>query len=466
MTSSPLHSPPTSVSDDHHADEAPPLTPLTADLASREAADRHHRIVIVGGGAGGLELAARLGDEAGRRGKAEIVLVDAVLTHLWKPLLHEVAAGTIGASENELDFLQQADRHHFRFHPGRLEAVERAAQRIWLEPLADESGMQVAPRRSVAYDTLVLAIGCIDNDFDTPGVREHCLSLNTAEQAGAFHRRLLALCARAEMSTGEPVRIAIVGGGPTGVELAAELSSAANKIASYGTQLRERPRPLRITVLEAADSLLSALPENMVEEANEYLRDRGVVIRLGAPVAEVHADGVVLEDGERIPAELMLWTVGMQGPEVLEDLDGLETNSRRQLKVRATLQATLDERIFAFGDCASCQPQGDAEPVPPKAQAAQQQAEFLARSLQLRIDGKPLPEFSYEEHGNLISLGRKRAVGNVDAPGGQLRLNGRSARLGYWMLYQRHLSVLLGGMRTVLVTAGKWLKRRSQVKLH
>jgi NADH:ubiquinone reductase (H+-translocating) len=450
-------------------EDASGRTPLAADLASPEAAARRHRIVIVGGGAGGLELAARLGDDAGRHGKAEIVLVDAVLTHLWKPLLHEVAAGTIESQDNEIDFLQQARRHGFRFHLGRLESLERAARRIWLAPLADETGMEVAPRRAVAYDTLVIAIGCVDNDFGTPGVREHCLSLNTAQEARRFHQRLLTLCARAELSTGEPVHIAIIGGGATGVELAAELSSAGDEIAAYGMQLRALQRPLRITVLEASDSLLASLPGKMASEAQDNLRRRGVDIRLGTRVAEVCADCVVLESGERIPADLTLWAAGMQGPEVLQDLDGLETNSRRQLKLRPTLQTTRDDHILAFGDCASCPTPEGAPSVPPKAQAAQQQAELLARSLQRRSVGKPLLEFRYRDRGTLISLGRKRAVGNVDAPGGQrLHLNGRSARLGYWMLYRRHLAVLLGGLRMVLATAGQWLTRRSRarVKLH
>lgn len=449
-------------------EEAPRRSSSAADLASREAAERRHRIVIVGGGAGGLELAARLGDDAGRHGKAEIVLVDAVLTHMWKPLLHEVAAGTLGPQENELNFLQQARRHHFRFHLGRLETVDREARQIWLAPLVDEAGMEVAPRRPLAYDTLVIAIGAIDNDFGTPGVRAHSLSLNSMEEAQRFHRRLLALCARAEMSTGEAVRIAIVGGGATGVELAAELAGAADEIASYGMQLRELRLPLQIALLEAGDKLLAALPDDIAAKAGDDLRGRGVDIRLGARVAEVRADCVMLKGSERIPADLTVWAAGVQGPEVLEGLDGLETNRRRQLVVHPTLQTTRDANIFALGDCAACQPDPDAPPVPPKAQAAQQQAELLARSLQRHVAGKSLLEFHYQERGNLISLGRDKAIGNVEAPTGRLHLHGRSARLGYWVLYRKHLSVLLGGLRTAFVTLGQWLSKRSQpkVKLH
>lgn len=447
----------------------PRRSPSAADLASRETAIARHRIVIVGGGAGGLELAARLGDSVGRDGAAEIILVDAALTHVWKPLLHEVAAGTLGSQENELDFLQQARDHHFRFHLGRLESLERAHRSIWLAPLVDDDGMEVAPRRPLAYDTLVIAVGAVDNDFGTPGAREHAISLNNADEARRFHRRLLALCARAEMTTGEPVHIAIVGGGATGVELAAELTGAAGEIASYGRELRRLGLPLRISLIEAGDRLLASVPQGLGRKAGEDLAARGVDIRVQAKVAEVCADSVLLKGGERIAADLVVWAAGVQGPEVLEKLDGLVTNDRRQLLVRPTLQTTVDDDIFAFGDCASCTPGPDDKPVPPKAQAAQQQALLLTRSLQRRLAGKPPLRFSYRDRGTIVSMGPEQALGEVrTAHGRRYVLRGIRARFGYWLLYRRHLAVLVGAARTVLVTVGHWLTRRAhpRVKLH
>lgn len=459
------------------ADDDAPRSRTAADLASAAAAACRHRIVIVGGGAGGLELAARLGDACGlhrsrrhrSRGSAEIILVDAALTHLWKPLLHEVAAGTLAPQEGRLDFLQQAREHHFRFHLGRLEAVERARRRIWLAPLVDEEGMEIAPRRPLAYDTLVIAIGAIDNDFGTPGVREHAISLNTADEADRFHRRLLSLCARAELTTGEPVHLVIVGGGATGVELAAELSGAADEIASYGMQLRRLGLPLRITVLEAGDTLLAGLPREIAAHARADLLGRGVDVRTGAKVAEVRADCVLLKDGERLAADLAVWAAGVQGPLVLEGLDGLETNERRQLRVRTTLQTTVDDDIFALGDCACCQPDPERPPVPPRAQAAQQQAQLLARSLKRRLAGRPPLPFRYHDRGTIVSLGREQAVGSMRTGAGRrYTIGGLGACFGYWLLYRRHLAVLMGTLRTLLVTVGNWLVRRARprVKLH
>jgi NADH dehydrogenase len=442
--------------------------PPTALLASRRQAQQRHRILIVGGGAGGLELAARLGRTAGRRGEAEIVLVDAAAAHLWKPLLHEIAAGTRYRQQHELDYRQQARLHGFRFHQGRLQSVERGPHRIWLAALCDDEGMEIAPRRSVAYDTLVLAVGGTDNDFGTPGARRHALSLNSPDDAEHFHRRLMALCARADLGTGRPVQVAIVGGGATGVELAAELCTAAPDIAAYGLRLQKLAQPLQLTLVEAGPRLLAALPEAVAERARQDLEQRGVTLRLGQQVAEVHRDALLLRDGSRIDADLVVWAAGVQGAEVLAQTDGLDLTPQRQLKVGPTLQTLRDEDVFALGDCASCRPDPDAPPVPPKAQAAHQQAALLAESLQRRLRGESLPDFHYRERGNLVTLGRDHAVGALNAGGGGTIFGGAAARFGYWLLHRRHLAVLLGPLRTAALTLGECLSRRARprVKLH
>ena len=150
-----------------------------------------HRIVIVGGGAGGLELATRLGRTLGKKGKARITLVDANLTHIWKPLLHEVAAGSLNSSEDELNYVAQAKWNHFEFQLGRLTGLDRASQRIQLAATLDEQGEELVPARGLDYDTLVLAIGSTTNDFGTQGAADHCILLDTREQAERFHKQLL-----------------------------------------------------------------------------------------------------------------------------------------------------------------------------------------------------------------------------------------------------------------------------------
>ncbi|MCW7537655.1 NAD(P)/FAD-dependent oxidoreductase [Aquabacterium sp. A7-Y] len=429
-----------------------------------------HRVVIIGGGAGGLELAARLGDSAGREGLADVVLVDSALTHLWKPLLHEVAAGTLDHQETEVDYLQQARRHHFRFHLGSMAGLDRAARQVWLEPLIDEEGEEIAPRRALDYDTLVISVGSIVNDFGTPGVREHALALNTPADARRFHRRLLAACARSELQSGGPVEIVIVGGGATGVELAAELSESVAEIASYGARLQQLPQAVRLRIVEAGPRLLAAMPEHVAQTVHEDLRRAGVDVLTAQRVKEVAPDHVRLGDGSRLPAEITVWAAGIQAPPVLAQTDGLERNKLGQLVVRTTLQTTLDDAVFALGDCASCVPAPGAAPVPPRAQAAQQEARLLASSLERHLRGEPLQPFAFKDKGALVSLGRRNAVGRVigQMTGRGFTFEGLLARLTYWGLQRQHMAALHGTARTVLATVGGWLTGRSQprVKLH
>ena len=142
-----------------------------------------HQIIVVGGGAGGLELATQLGDNLGKRRKAAITLVDCNMTHLWKPLLHEVAAGALNAYEDELSYMAQAHWHHFRFRLGRMDGLDRGKREISLAPSCDEQGNEYIPRRILHYDTLIIAVGSITNDFNIPGVKEHCMLLDTRQEA-------------------------------------------------------------------------------------------------------------------------------------------------------------------------------------------------------------------------------------------------------------------------------------------
>jgi NADH dehydrogenase len=214
----------------------------------------HHRIVIVGGGAGGLELATRAGDRFGRGGRATVTLVDKNETHLWKPLLHEVAAGSMDIHAHQLDYLAQALWHHFTFCCGALESIDRARREIAVAATVDERGVEVIPRRTLSYDTLVIAIGSVANTFGVPGVTEHAFALESAAEADGFHRRLINACIQANYRPGGTparLRVVIVGAGATGVELAAELHNTTRVLAAYGLQNIDPERFLHITLLNA-----------------------------------------------------------------------------------------------------------------------------------------------------------------------------------------------------------------------
>ena len=431
-----------------------------------------HQIVIVGGGAGGLELATRLGRTLGKRGIAKVTLVDANLTHIWKPLLHEVAAGSLNSSGDELNYVAQAKWNHFEFQLGKMCNLDRSEKRISLAATLDEHGHVLMPARELSYDSLVIAVGSTTNDFGTAGAAEHCLFLDTRAQAERFHNQLLNHYLRAHASqseTTELINIAIVGAGATGVELAAELHHAARELAAYGLD-RISPENMRITLIEAGPRVLPALPERISQPVHKTLEKLGVTVLTGAAVSLVTDDALHTAQGQIIPASLKVWAAGIRAPAFLKDLDGLETNRINQLQVRPTLQTTRDDNIFAFGDCAACpQPGKEGQNVPPRAQAAHQQASLLAKSLRLRIDGKAMSEYRYRDYGSLISLSTFSAVGNLMGNlTGSVMLEGWLARMFYVSLYRMHQIALYGITRTLLMMLGDRIGRSTEprLKLH
>jgi len=429
-----------------------------------------HRIVIVGGGAGGLELATRLGKTLAKRGTASVTLVDANLTHIWKPLLHEVAAGSLNSSEDELNYVAQAKWNHFEFQLGRMSGLDRAAKQIQLAATLDENGLELVPARTLGYDTLVISVGSTTNDFGTLGAAQNCLFLDTRKQAERFHQQLLNhyLRAHAKDDLDSQISVAIVGAGATGVELAAELHHAAHELAAYGLD-KIKPQNMRITLIEAGPRVLPALPERIGGPVHKTLEKLGVTVLTGASVSEVGPDSLMTADGKVIPASLKVWAAGIRAPAFLKDIDGLETNRINQLQVLPTLQTTRDENIFAFGDCAACPQKGTDRNVPPRAQAAHQQASLLAKSLKLRIEGKDLPEYTYQDYGSLISLSKFSAVGNLMGNlTGSVMLEGWLARMFYVSLYRMHQMALYGVFKTMMLMLGSRIGRGTEprLKLH
>jgi NADH dehydrogenase len=433
-----------------------------------------HHIVIVGGGAGGLELATRLGDTLGRKGKAQITLIDRTKTHVWKPLLHEIAAGSMDPDKHELNYLAQAHWHHFRFRLGNMDGLDRAKKEVYVAPSYDENGVEIIPRRVFKYDTLVIAVGSTTNDFGIAGAAEYSIALDTQEQAERFHRRLHNALLRAQTQA-DPVQagqleVVIVGAGATGVELAAELHNTTRELAAYGLDKINPDRDIKLSLIEASDRVLPALPPKLSQAVDVELRKLRVHVYTGERVTEVTRKGVYTHSGRFIPSELVVWAAGIKAPNLLATLDGLEVNRINQLLVARTLQTTLDENIFAFGDCAACPWPGHHESVPPRAQAAHQQASMLVNSVKRRIAGKTLPEYIYRDYGSLVNLGRYTTVGNLmgAVTGGSLFIEGLIARFMYQSLYKMHLMTLHGFFVVFLQTLGRIITRRteSQVKLH
>ncbi|MGF6786253.1 NAD(P)/FAD-dependent oxidoreductase [Paraburkholderia sp. 35.1] len=448
-----------------------------------------HRFVIVGGGAGGIELATRLGDRYGGRRRsgaqrASVTLIDRNPTHIWKPLLHEVAAGSLDPFAQELAYAAQAQWHGFQFIHGELVGLDRGSRQVLLAPLLDDDGTELVPPRRIGYDSLILAIGSTTHYFGVAGAAENSLALDNVAQAERFRKRLISACIRAEQqrdagersACGVPVdhaprvQVAIVGGGATGVELSAELRNTAKVLSSYGLHRLDPTHDVGIVLIEAGPRILPALKERVSTAAAGLLDKLNVKLMVDERVAEVAPGLIRTKNGKTIRADLTVWAAGIKAPAVLSMLDGLTVNHLGQLSVRRTLQTDLDDHIFAFGDCAACPWLGFERNVPPRAQAAHQQASFLVKALARRIEGQKLPEFAYRDLGSLVSLGHANAVGSLMGGliGGSMLVDGLLARFMYLSLYRMHVAALHGYARMIVNTLAHRLRRSTapHVKLH
>lgn len=427
-------------------------------------------IVVVGGGAGGLELVTRLGRRLGRRGRAEVVLVDRSPTHIWKPLLHEVATGALDSGLDEIAYASHARGNGYRFQRGTLCGLDRQQRRLQLAAVLDDDGQEILPARELAYDRLVLSLGSVSNDFGTPGVTEHCHFIDSPEQAEAFRRDMLNTFLRYSATAQQRsprLRVGIVGGGATGVELAAQLYDALLMLHSYGVTELDRQH-LDVHLIEAADDLLPALPERVRQAVREELQGLGVQVHAATKVTEIDAEAIHTADGQRIATDLAVWAAGIKAPDILAELD-LTLAKGQRIAVHQTLQSVDDPNVFVFGDCASC-PQADGGTVPPRAQAAHQQAQRLYRNLRAHLDDRPLKPFVYRDRGSLISLAHFEAIGTLmrGASARRLFVEGHLAKFFYASLYRLHQRAIHGNLKTAVIVLVDGLNRfiRPRLKLH
>lgn len=428
-----------------------------------------HQFIIVGGGAGGLELATKLGRKLGRRRKADIILIDSKQTHLWKPLLHQVAAGSLDVGEQQLEYLAQARWRHFRFRLGKMCGLNREQQYVIVAPTYNEKGEEIIPERHFHYDTLIIAVGSVSNDFGIKGVKEHCLFLDTLAQAQHFQRQLLnrMLYLHTHQHDKE-MGVAIIGAGATGVELAAQLHTVTRMLSAYGLDELNPERDIKIHIIESGPRILPALPESVMRKTCESLERIGVQIHVNERVIEVSAEGVKTANGDFITAGICVWAAGIKAPDFLHEIDGLETNKINQLVVNKNLLTTRDNKVFAMGDCAACPGEG-GDFVPPRAQAAHQQASFIFSAICNQLKGKDFAEYVYRDYGSLVTLGNYSTVGSLmGAIPGTIFISGYIAKLVYLSLYKMHQLVLYGVFRTVMLTLAKLLRRSvdPEIKLH
>ncbi|WP_429280417.1 NAD(P)/FAD-dependent oxidoreductase [Paraburkholderia sp. GAS41] len=423
----------------------------------------------MGAGAAGLELATRLGNGVGRDRLADVVLVDRNSAHFWKPLLHEVAAGQIDASSHQIEYAAHAKWNHYRFERGGLQGIDRERREIIVDETNDTDGNTLLQRRSISYDTLVLALGSVTNFFSVPGAEDYALTLETVEQAESFRRRLLSRLLRAghaqqavPRSGKTPVCVTVIGAGATGVELAASLRSLAEMLRDYHLPSLNPLTDIRIRLLEGANRVLPALPQEISSRAHDVLKRLGVEVLTDTQVRSVHAESVVVGDDRALSSDLTIWAAGVEGPAVLKTLGGLSLNRLGQVAVDRMLQVDPSSGIYAMGDCAACSARGDDALVPPRAQAAWQQAVYLNDAIARRLKHCPVPLFSYRDQGTLISFGHAGAAGALmsELLRRPLIIDGWFAASCYKHLYRRHILGLTGIRRTVMYAASQWLRER------
>ena len=405
------------------------------------------KIIIIGGGAGGLELATDLGDKLGKTDKAQITLIDKNSYHLWKPLLHEVATGVLDEQVDNIFYAAQGQQHNFEFTQGNFTNLDRDQKQITIINHQDET-------LTINYDILVIAIGSTSNDFGTPGVKEHCIFLDDQNAAIRLRETLInkftSFCSiidNDQSSEEDKIRIAIVGGGATGVELASELPHMVETFGACGRN-KMCSDLLDVSVIEATDRILPALPEKTAASITKTLEKQGIHVLTKTMITKAESDGFYPKEGDTIKADIMIWTAGVKAPDYLKEIAGLESSRSNQLVVKPTLQTSRDDSIFVIGDCAYAM-QDNGHASPPTAQAAHQMAKICYENIINILNNNPLKSFKYTDNGTIISL-HDTAQGVVKIAGkSEMSVKGWFALIIHRLLYRMHQASLLGIFKAI-----------------
>ena len=312
----------------------------------------------------------------------------------------------------------------------------------------------------------MIAVGSTCNDFNTEGAKEYCTFLDSRAKAESFHKQFLNrfVVAHSHLLPAEEnfLDIAIIGGGATGVELAAELQTAAEAYSALGLDeiLKDR---IAIHIIEASPRLLGALPEAISADAKVKLEKLGIQIHLNTRVDKVTEEGIYTHEGNLIAASLRVWCAGVKAPTFLATLDGLEVNKNNQLMLKPSLQTTLDENIFALGDCGFSKHNDIV--APPTAQCAHQQASFLEHTIYRYLQQEPLQDFIYKGKGSLVSISNTDTLGVLM---GNVNIHGFVAKILYKFLYQLHLIRIHGPLKTFAILSSNLFRRATspRIKLH
>jgi NADH dehydrogenase len=382
------------------------------------------RVVIVGAGFGGLTVARRLSDTPG----IDVTVIDKNPYQLFSPLLYQVATG--GLPEDDIAYPVRAALQGVTFRRGEVVHIGPEAQTVRLEDGT------VFP-----YDELVLATGSVGTTFGVSGVLEHALQMKSIHQAREIRRRLLQTYEEVEMGhkPKEALRVVVVGGGPTGVELAGAIAELQRGMKREYPDLSPQAS---VTLVEAGPRVLPSFTEKSSAHAQRELEDIGATVLVNAAVDRMYETDVHLKSGEVLPAGTIIWAAGVAAPDEWKTLGATDRTGR--LLVDETLR--IGDHIWVIGDSAGFVADGQAA-LPMVAPVAMQMGRHVADQIKRLVANEPIAPFKYKDKGQMATIGRRRAV--VEMPNG-LRLHGTPAWLTWLAL---HVFYLAGGRNRISVIA-------------
>ena len=418
---------------DVHSDQASDSTRLRLVSPGSTASQPH--VVIVGAGFGGLTAAKRLATAA-----VEVTLIDRENHHLFQPLLYQVATASLSPAEIAWPVRGLVRRQrNTRVLLGEVTGVDR------------ERHVVNIAEREIPYDFLVLATGATHAYFGNDGWAVHAPGLKSIDDATEIRCRLLIAFERAELENDAEERqrlltIVIVGGGPTGVEMAGAIAELARKALAADFRTFD-PKDTRVLLIEAGPRLLPTFPEDLSRYAGRALRSLGVEVWLGRAITGCDAAGVMLGE-ERLPAGTVIWAAGVAASPAAAWL-GVEADRAGRVKVDARLTAPGSDDVFVIGDT-SLTLDANGESLPGLAPVAKQQGAYVAEVIKARLAGKAhAPPFRYRDRGKLATIGRRAAI----IAFGRLRLTGW---LAWWIWGIAHIYFLIS-LRNRLIVAMQWL---------
>ena len=436
-------------------------------------ADRRPHVVIIGSGFGGLEAARKL-----QRSPIDVTIIDKTNHHLFQPLLYQVATAGLAAPS-----ISAPVRLLFR---GQTNVTTLLGEVTQIDPAAQD--VVLADGTRITWDHLVVAAGATHSYFGNDGWAKVAPGLKTLADAFEIRRRLLISFEAAEVES-DPARrralltFAVIGAGPTGVEMAGTMAEIARHTLQ-GEFRRIDPRSAEVLLIEGGPRVLQAMPEGLSQRALEQLQKLGVQVRLNARVTAIDATGIEVETAfsqggagsgtHRIPCHCVIWAAGVAASplgRLLAQSTGAECDRAGRVKVEPDLSLTGQPRISVIGDLASAmshRPGKAPTPVPGVSPGAKQMGRTAADNIVRRIAGQPTREFRYADYGNLATIGRDAAVVDLGTPFGPLRFSGRLA-WQFWLF--AHVYFLIG-FRNRLVVLMDWasvywsFRRHARVVAH